>query len=83
MLMHRDILTLLVIWIPIIWNIRAQEICSVQDRSKTVLTERINQADAVTLTVVRLLFVLTVAVNVWVATLSLAAKSYGKKEVIF
>ena len=60
-----------------------QEVCSVQEASRMVLIEHISQAVAVTSTAVHHLFVLTAAANVWVATLSLAAKKYGKKEVIF
>ena len=78
MQMRRDFSIWLVIWIQVIVNINTQEICSVQEVSKTALTEHINQTDVVTLTVVRLLFVQTVAVNVWVATLLLVAKKYGK-----
>ena len=81
MQMRRDFSIWLVIWIQVIVNINTQEICSVQEVSKTVLTEHINQTDVVTLTVVRLLFVQTVAVNVWVATLSLVAKKYGKEKI--
>ena len=83
MLMLRDFSIWLVIWNQAIMNIKAREICSVQEANKTALTERINQTDVVTLIAVALLFAQTVVVNVWVATLSLVAKRYGKKEIFF
>ena len=71
---HKDILIWLVIWSQTIRNIKTREICSVREVSSTVPIELISQADAVTSTVVRPLFVRTAAVNVWAATLSLAVK---------
>ena len=81
--MRRDILTWLAIWIPTTLNTRMREICSAQEASRMALIEHINQAVVATLTAVHLLFVLTVAANVWVATLSLAANLYGTKTTKF
>ena len=72
--MLKDIWIWRAIWTPAIRNIRMQGICSVQEASSTVHTEPINQTDAAILTAVHLSFVRTAAVNVWVATLSLAVK---------
>ena len=77
---RRDILIWLAIWSLIIMNISRQEICSVQEASRTALTELISQTDAATLTAAHLLYALTAAVNVWVATLSLVVKNYGKEK---
>lgn len=77
--MHRDILIWLATWTLITLNIRTQETCSVQEASRMALIEHISQTVVVTLTAVHLLFVLTAAANVWVATLSLVAKKYGTK----
>ena len=60
-----------------------QEVCSVQEASRMVLIEHISQAVAVTSTAVHHLFVLTAAANVWVATLSLAAKNMAKRKQSF
>lgn len=81
--MRKGILIWLAIWSRIITNINKQEICSAQEVNSMVLIELINQEDAATLTAVHHLFVLTVVANVWVATLSLVAKRYGKKKIVF
>ena len=78
--MHKDFSIWLVKWSRIITNISRREICSVREVSSTVLIELINQTDAVIWIAVRPLFALTAVVNVWVATLSLVAKDYGKKK---
>ncbi len=72
--MRRDFLTRLVVWTLVITNISTREICSEEEASRTVLIELISRAVVATLTVVQRLFARTVAVNVWVATLSLVAK---------
>ena len=76
--MRKDFSIWRVIWNQAIMSIKAQEICSVQEANKTDLIERISQTVAATLTVVRLLFVRTVVVNVWVATLSLVVNIWQK-----
>jgi hypothetical protein len=78
--MHKDFSIWLVKWSRIITNISRREICFVREVSSTVLIELINQTDVAIWTAVRRLFVQTVVVNVWVATLSLVAKDYGKKK---
>ena len=78
--MHKDFSIWLVKWSRIITNISRREICSVREVSSTVLIELINQTDVAIWTVVLHLFVQIVVVNVWVATLSLVAKDYGKKK---
>ena len=80
MLMLKDFLIWRVIWIQAITNISRREICSAQEVSKTVHIEPISQTAVATLTAVHRLFVQTVAVNVWVATLLLVVKSYGKEK---
>ena len=82
----KDTLIWRAVWTPITLNTTTQESSSVQEAINTVPTEPIKApTDAVTSTVVLLLFVRIVAVNVWAATLSLAAKGmkYGKKEIFF
>lgn len=80
----RDILIWLVTWTPVIWSIRTQEICSVQEASNMVLIEHISLRAVATSTAAHLLFVLTAVVSVWVATLSLVAKvKNGKKKIFF
>jgi hypothetical protein len=78
--MRRDFSIWLAIWIPATTNISTQEICSVAEHNIMDRIERINPTVVVTLTVVHHLFVWTAVVNVWVATLSLVAKDYGKKK---
>ena len=77
---RRDFLIWLAKWSPVITSISRREICSVREVSSTAHIEHISQTDAVIWIAVRPLFALTVAVNVWVATLSLVAKSYGKEK---
>ena len=74
MQMLKDFLIWLVVWTQAITNISMREICSAEEVSRTVLIERISQTVVATLIVVPRLFVWIAAVNVWVATLSLAVK---------
>ena len=80
--MRRDILIWLAIWNQIIRNIKTREICSVQEVNNTVHIEPTSQADAVTLTVVHLLFVRIAVVNVWAATLSLVVKLWQRENLL-
>ena len=59
-----------------------REICSVREVSSTAHIELISQVVAVTLIAVRLLFALTVAVNVWAATLSLVVKPWQRENLL-
>ena len=77
---RKGFLIWLVIWNRVITNISRREICSAQEVSNTVLTEPISQTAAVIWIAVHRSFALTAVVNVWVATLSLVVKNYGKKK---
>ena len=76
MQMRRDILIWLAIWSREIWNIKMQGISSEQEALKTALIERTNQTAAAIWTAARPLFVRIAAVNVWAATLSVAADGW-------
>ena len=80
MLMLKDFLIWLAIWIRVIMNISRREICSAREVSITALIEHTSQQDAVIWIVVHLLFALTAVANVWVATLSLVVKAYGTEK---
>ena len=65
---RKDILIWRAVLILTMGNIKAQEMPSVREVSKTELIERISPMVVATLTVAHHLFVRTVAVNVWAAT---------------
>ena len=82
--MLKDISIWRVAWSLTTMNIRMQEMPLEQEASKTALIEHIKRPqDAAIWTVARHLFVQTVVVNVWAATLLGAVKElyHGKKKI--